>query len=154
MTPRIAILKPGRHIYTRTEVSIDRTMAEIKKMLVQAGCQRIGTEDDTRGNTPLYSLRFEKDGLPFLIEFPAIYVKTNSSDKLRMDISARIIRDRIKALLIEFEIGASPFSAAMVQFMAIADKKTGRPVSLENYMLEYREDIPAGTLFLPAGGPR
>ena len=49
MTHRIAYLKPGRHIYTKTEVSLDRSMAEIKKMLLENGCNRIGTQDDIRG---------------------------------------------------------------------------------------------------------
>lgn len=153
MTHRIAVLKPDRHIYTKTGVSIDRSMAEIKKMLVQAGCTRMGSQEDTRGKIPLYTLIFEKDGLPFMIEYPIIYEKmSRGPDKLRMDISGRIIRDRIKALLIEVEIGASPFTAAMAQFTAIADRSTGRPVPMENYLLEHRNEITTGTLFLPAGG--
>lgn len=149
MTHRIAYLKPNRHIYTRTEVSLEKSMADIKKMLLQNGCTRIGTQEDMRGKTPLYTLIFEKDNLPFMIEFPIIYER---KDKLRMDISGRIIRDRIKALLIEVEIGASPFPAAMAQFAAITDRSTGHPVPMENYMLEHQKEIPAGTLFLPAGG--
>jgi hypothetical protein len=152
MTHRIAYLKPGRHVYTRTEVSLDRSMTEIKKMLLQAGCTRLGMQDDLRGQIPLYTLAFEKDGQPFMIEFPIIYERMRGrSDKLRMDISGRIIRDRIKVLLMEVEIGASPFTAAMAQFVAIADRSTGRPVPMENYMLEHQKEIPAGTLFLTGG---
>ena len=72
-------------------------------------------------------------------------------DKLRMDLSGRIIRDRIKALLIEVEIGVSPFPAAMAQFTAITDRSTGHLVQMENYMLEHQKDIPSGVLFLPSG---
>jgi len=152
VTHRIAYLKPGRHTYTGTKVNFDRTMAEIKKMLLQAGCTRMGTQDDIRGQIPLHTLIFEKDGLPFMIEFPIIYERMKRGpDTLRMDISGRIIRDRIKVLLMEVEIGASPFTAAMAQFVAIADRSTGHPVPMENYMLEHQGEIPSGTLFLPSG---
>lgn len=152
MTHRIAYLKPDRHIYTRTDVPLERSMAEIKKMLLDNGCSRLGTQDDVRGKIPLHTLIFEKDGLPFMIEFPIVYEKNRGGpDKLRMDLSGRIIRDRIKALLIEVEIGASPFPAAMAQFTAIADRSTGQPVQMENYLLEHRKEIPSGTLFLSAG---
>lgn len=153
MTHRIAFLKPGRHIYTRTDVPIEKSMAEIRKMLQDAGCSRIGTQDDMRGKIPLYTLIFEKDGIPFMIEFPIIYERVRGrADNLRMDLSGRIIRDRIKALLIEVEIGVSPFPAAMAQFTAIADRSTGAPVQMENYLLDHQKEIPAGTLFLSAGG--
>ncbi len=155
MTHRIAYLKPGRHTYTKTEVSLDRSMNEIKKMLLQAGCSRIGIQEDLRVKVPLHTLIFEKDGLPFMIEFPVIYERLRSGpDKLRMDLSGRIIRDRVKVLLMEVEIGASPFTAAMAQFVAIADRSTGNPVQMENYMLEHQGEIPAGTLFLPGGNSR
>ena len=148
MTHRIAYLKPGRHIYKETEVPLDRSMTEIKKILQQAGCSRIGTQEDNRGQIPLYTLIFEKDSIPFMIEFPIIYEKMASGNRLNMDLAGRIIRDRIKALLIEVEIGASPFTAAMAQFIAIADPQTGRPASMENYVMEHPKAIPAGTLFL------
>lgn len=147
MTPRITHLKSDRHIYTRTDVPIERSMAEIKTMLLQNGCSRIGTQDDMRGEIPFHTLFFEKDGQPFMIEFPIIY---EGNKKLRMDISGRIIKDRIKALLIEVEIGASPFTAAMTQFAAITDRSTGHAVSMENYLLEHRNEIPSGTIFLPS----
>ena len=153
MTHQVAYLNPNRHIYTRTDVPLDRSMSEIKKMLVGAGCTRMGTQEDTRGKVPFYTLLFEKDGQPFMIEYPIIYERSRGGpDKLRMDISGRIIRDRIKALLIEVEIGASPFAGAMAQFAAIADRSTGRPVPMENYLLEHRQEIRTGTLFLPSGG--
>jgi hypothetical protein len=145
MTHRIAYLKPKRHIYTRTLVPFERSLGEIKKMLLQNGCSRIGTQEDMRGEIPLHTLIFEKDEIPYIIEFPIIYENRN---KLRMDISGRIIKDRIKALLIEVEIGASPFTAAMVQFVAIVDHTTGRPVQMENYIINHQKEIPAGTLFL------
>jgi hypothetical protein len=153
MTHRIAYLKSNRTIYKETEVPIDRTMAEIKTMLVKNGCSRIGIQDDMRGQVPLYTLIFEKDGLPYMIEFPVVYEKRHRSpDKLNMNLSARIIRDRIKALLMEVEIGMSPFPAAMAQFVAIADRSTGKASQMENYIAEHPKEIPAGTLFLPAGG--
>jgi hypothetical protein len=152
MTHRIAYLKPGRHIYTKTEVSLDRSVNEIKKMLLENGCSRIGTQEDLRGKVPIYTLIFEKDGLPYMIEFPVVYERLrNNPDKLRMDLSGRIIRDRIKVLLMEVEIGVSPFTAAMAQFVAIADRSTGNPVQMENYLVEHQGEIPGGTLFLPVG---
>ncbi len=157
MTHRIAYLKPGRHIYTKTgkeAVSLERTIAEIKTMLLQNGCTRIATQDDMRGKVPLHTVMFEKEGLPYMIEFPVLYERhQHGPDKLIMEVSGRIIRDRIKALLIEVEIGMSPFTAAMVQFLAIQDRSTGKPTQMENFVLEHPADVPRGTLFLPAGGP-
>lgn len=151
MTPRIAYLKPDRHIYKDTDVPLDRSIDQIKKLLQQAGCARIGTQEDLRGNIPLYTVIFEKDGVPFIIEFPIIYEKKNGKDKLNMALSGRIIIGRIKSLLIEVEIGASPFTAAMAQFTAIMDRSSGRPIQMENYLHEHKNEIPAGTLFLPGG---
>jgi hypothetical protein len=151
MTHRIAYLKPNRTIYKETEVPIDRTMAEIKLMLVRNGCSRIGIQDDMRGEIPLYTLIFEKDNLPYMIEFPVVYERRASGNRLNTNLSGRIIRDRIKVLLMEVEIGMSPFTAAMAQFVAIADRSTGKPTPMENYIAEHSEEIPAGTLFLPGG---
>jgi hypothetical protein len=151
MTHRIAYLKPDRTIYKETEVPIDRTMAEIKTMLVKNGCSRIGIQDDMRGKFPLYTLIFEKDSMPYMIEFPVVYERRASGDRLNMNLSGRIIRDRIKALLMEVEIGMSPFPAAMAQFVAIADRSTGQPTQMENYIAEHPKEIPSGMLFLPGG---
>jgi len=146
MTHKIAYLKSSRHIYTQTNVAVDRTIRQIQKMLEQAGCSRIATQTDYRGEIPLHTLAFEKENIPFIIEFPIIYEKLRSTDKLRMDISGRIIHDRIKALLIEVEIGVSPFSAAMMQFRALPDPKTGKPVQMENYVLENPDRVALGRL--------
>lgn len=148
MTARIAHLKPNRHIYTETAVPFERSMSEIQKMLKQAGCTRIGNQEDMRGNTPSFTIIFEKDAVPFMIEFPLIYERKNREEILNMNLSGRIIRDRIKALLIEVEIGASTFPSAMTQFMAIMDRTTGHPVQLENYVIEHQKELPLGTLFL------
>ena len=147
MTHKVAYLKSSRHIYKGTEVPLERTVNQIEKMLQEAGCSRIATQKDYRGEIPLLTVAFEKDTLPFIIEFPVIYEKMqHKPDKLRMDISGRIIHDRIKALLIEVEIGVSPFSAAMMQFRALPDPKTGKPIQMENYVFENPDMVARGRL--------
>ena len=154
MSPKIVKLKPGAN-YTGTAVSFDRSLLQIQAMLEKHGCSRIAIQKDMRGEIPTVTLLFEKAGMPFIIEFPIIYERRkNVPDKLRMDVSGRIIHDRIKALLIEVELDILDFSQAMMSFIAIPDK-TGRPQMLQDFVLDNKNQLGQRTFDiayqLPAG---
>ena len=144
MSHKIAKIAPGAN-YTGTKVNFDRSVLQIQGMLERHKCSRIAIQKDMRGEIPATTLLFEKAGLPYIIEFPIIYeCRKRDADKLRMDISGRIIHDRIKALLIEVELNILDFSQGMMAFIAIPDK-TGRPQSLQEYILNNKGQISAGT---------
>ena len=131
--------------YTGTTVSFDRSIMQIQAMLEKHKCSRIAIQKDMRGELPTVTLLFEKDNTPYIIEFPIIYERRkNIPDKLRMDVSGRIIHDRIKALLIEVELNLLDFSQGMMAFLAIPDK-TGRPQSLQDFVLDNKAKITPGS---------
>jgi hypothetical protein len=144
MSHKIVKISPGAN-YTGTTVNFDRSVLQIQAMLEKHKCSRIAIQKDMRGDLPTITLLFEKAGLPYIIEFPIIYEsRKHTVDKLRMDVSGRIIHDRIKAMLIEVELNVLDFSQGMMAFLAIPDK-TGRPQALQDYVLENKNQISAGT---------
>ena len=144
MSHKIVKIQPGAN-YTGTTVNFDRSVMQIQAMLEKHNCSRIAIQKDMRGELPTVTLLFEKANLPYIIEFPIIYEKRrNTPDKLRMDVSGRIIHDRIKALLIEVDLNILDFSQGMMAFLAIPDK-TGRPQALQDYVLENKGQIASGT---------
>lgn len=144
MSHRIAKIEAGA-AYTGTTVNFDRSLLQIQAMLEKHKCSRIAIQKDMRGELPTVTLLFEKANLPYIIEFPIIYERRKrDADKLRMDISGRIIHDRIKALLIEVELNILDFSQGMMAFLAIPDK-TGRPQALQDYILDNKGQLSAGT---------
>jgi hypothetical protein len=168
MTHKIAILKPDYH-YVGTEVPFDKSVAAIMALLRQHKCERIGLMYETVENVEAATLVFQKAGLPYRIDFPLTYVeKRRGSGKngaggnqfspivkeLKMQISGRIIHDRVKALLIDAEIGILDFSQAMIQFLLVPSS-SGRPEPLSDYVIEHRDQLAKGkfdiTYQLPEG---
>lgn len=144
MSHRIAKIESGA-AYTGTTVPFDRSLMQIQALLEKHKCSRIAIQKDMRGDIPTVTLLFEKANLPYIIEFPIIYERRKrDADKLRMDISGRIIHDRIKALLIEVELNVLDFSQGMMAFLMIPDK-TGRPQALQDYVMDNRGQIAQGT---------
>jgi hypothetical protein len=145
MTHKVARLKLDRHIYIETEVPIGRSVSQILAMLEKSGCTRIMNTKDLRGDIPLYSVAFEREGVPFLLEFPIVYEKRRGgSDRLNMNLSGRIVHDRIKSLLIWVEIDAMSFSEAMFQFLALPDKTTGQGITLMEYAMQHGDNLLTG----------
>jgi hypothetical protein len=140
--------------YMGTEVSFDKSINQIQMMLEKHGCTRVAWQRDTRGEYPLVSLLFEKDNIPYIIEFPVIYRK--SDKKLMMQAGARVIHDRIKALLIEQELGLLDFSQAMMQFIALPDGRGG-VTSMQNALEGQADRLRGGSFdiryMLPGGRP-
>ena len=144
MSHKIVRIKSGAN-YTGTTVNFDRSVLQIQAMLEKHHCSRIAIQKDMRGDLPTVTLIFEKEGIPYIIEFPIIYEKrTRDTDKLRMDVSGRIIHDRIKALLIEVELNILDFSQGMMAFLAIPDK-TGRPQALQDFVLDHKGKLTPGS---------
>jgi len=144
MTHKVAKIAPGAH-YTGTTVPFNRSISQIEDMLQKHKCSRVAIQKDMRGTIPLVTLLFEKDGLPYIIEFPIIHeIRKNGRETIRMDISARIIHDRIKALLIEVEMNVLDFSQGMMSFLAIPDM-TGKPQAMQDYVLDNRDKFAHGT---------
>lgn len=141
MSHKVVYLPPNAN-YLRTEVSFDKSLLQIQALLEKHGCTRIAWQKDTRGEYPLVSLMFEKDCIPFIIEFPVTYRK--SDRKLIMQAGARIIHDRVKALLIEHELGLLDFSQAMMQFLALPDGQGGI-TSMQNALEGHVEQLKGGS---------
>lgn len=150
MSHKVAIVKPGSPYYD-TDVSFDRSLMQIQAMLEKHKCSRIALQKDMRGDIPTTTLLFEKNGLPFIIEFPVIYTEKSTGNqhspkvkKLKQEISGRVIHDRIKALLIDVEIGVQDFEQALLQFLLVRGKD-GRPQMLQDFVLERKDQLAQGT---------
>ncbi len=158
MTHKVVILKPEFN-YTGTEVPFDRSLEQVMGMLRKFKCERIIELTEPVKDDPeleLKTIGFQKAGLSYIIEFPVTYVQKRDGKKLNMKISGRIIHDRIKAMLIDVEIGYLDFSQAMMPYIAIPDE-TGRPVSLQDHVEGQKKHLQQGMFdlcILPAGNSR
>ena len=138
------VLPKGYH-YTGTTVEFTRSIEQIKQMPMKHGCSKIG-EMRTINNdgVPHLVLVFENIGTPCTIEFPTTYISTKSGKKeLNMNISGRIIHDRVKALLVEVDIGYLDFAQAMMPYLLV-DTPRGR-IALEDAVKENEDKFKHGT---------
>lgn len=113
--------------YVSTEVLFSRSLVQIKELLDRYGCEKILEFTEKRQDLLYYSLAFENRGVKFLVEFPITYLAGNPS-KLSMNVSGRIIYNKIKALLVDVEINYLDFNQAMVPFMLLPTP-SGQPVT-------------------------
>jgi len=109
MSHAIVKLKKG-FPYLDSSVGFDQSEKALEALLQKFGCSRIGMSKDFRGDVPLLTLLFEKDGIAYVIPFPVTYYP---KDKLNMNISGRIVYYKVKALLVDAEIGILTFLQAM-----------------------------------------
>lgn len=146
--------------YTGTEVHFSRSISEIKALLQKFNCDTVieyQSKGDAaaraRGEGDLYTLGFEKDGLKYLVEFPITYVENSRGKTLNMDISGRIIYNRIKAQLIDVEIGYLSFHEAMISNLALPTPRGVMTVMdiVQEQAKEIREGT-AGMFLLTSGG--
>ena len=144
MTHRILKVKEGFH-YARTEVSFESSLQQIRALLNKHGCSRIAEMSDNRGERPIHTLAWEKDGIPFMVEFPVTYT---ASGKLNMAISGRIVFNRIKSMLIEVEIDLWSFVQAMSPFLALPGRD-GKPEPMYEYVEEHRAELTSHTQIFP-----
>lgn len=141
MAHKIVTLKRG-FPYTSTTVPFQKSVGQIMGMLGKYGCTRIGVVTDTIEDFQTTTMVFERAGAAYLIEFPVTYFENSKGRRLNMNISGRIIHDRIKALLVDVEIGYLDFSQAMMAYRAIPGPD-GRAVALQDAYDQCGDRLPA-----------
>jgi hypothetical protein len=143
MSHKIVILKPGDH-YAQTDVNFDRSLSQIKALLQKHGCDRVAIQEDTAGDYPLVTLMFMKDNIPYIIEFPVTYLeRSRTGRQLNMNISGRVVSDRVKAMLIEVEYKLADFSQAMMRFIALPTGD-GHMISMEDHIMNQHAQLGQG----------
>ncbi len=140
MAHKIVTLRRG-FPYTTTRVHFQHSVQQIRAMLERFKCTRIGVLDNLDGDIPTTTLVFEKGGAAFLIEFPVTYYADSRGKRLNMNISGRIIHDRIKSILVDVEIGYLEFSQAMMAYRAIP-APDGRTVTLQEAYEQCGDRLP------------
>jgi hypothetical protein len=127
--------KRHRHFpYTDAPTTINQSITEIKNLLNRFNCERIlDFTDSGRDCVALHTVGFEKDGHRFLIEFPIIYTENKRGKQLNMNISGRIVLNRVKALLVDAEIEAMSFQEAMLPYLLLPTT-SGRPMTISDIL--------------------
>lgn len=124
------VRKEGKIPYLDTEVSFDKSFGEIQNLLRKFGCDDVFTRQQASNILKLkipctiFSIGFVYKGSKFLIEFPVTVVvqgrKGMEEKKLNMNVSGRIVLNKVKALLVDVEIGYLGFEQAMLPYQLIA----------------------------------
>jgi hypothetical protein len=132
--------------YFGTKVPLDRTISQIKEMLRKFGSDKIAEMDDT--NSGAHVIAFTNRGKSYLISFPETVIEKGYHKKVerRPDIGARIIHDRIKAMLVSVELEFLVFEQAMLPYLLVRGAD-GSPTTLEERAGEIQGT--QNQLFLP-----
>jgi len=141
MAHKIITLKRG-FPYVGTTVPFQTSIGQIMGMLGKHKCARIGVVTEAAGDITTTTIVFERAGASYLVEFPVTYYQDSKGRRLNMNISGRIIHDRIKALLIDVEINYLEFSQAMMAYRAIPGPE-GRPITLQDAYEACGDQLPA-----------
>ena len=154
MTHKVMRLKPRTLPYTsvnKDTPSLERSVAAIKGMLQKFKCQQFNVHEDMRGEHPFITMRFERLGKIYMIEFPVTYL----NDKLEMRIAGRIMFHYVKALLMAVELEYLDFSQTMMGFRALP-RPDGSMITLQEAYDVAGDTLPAAgfdiRLALPRGG--
>lgn len=127
--------------YFGTKVPLDRTISQIKDILRKFGCDKIAEMDDAIGT---HVIAFTNKGKSYLVDFPMTVIqvgpKGRKIQESRPDIGARIIHDRIKALLISVELEFLEFDQAMLPYLLVRGNG-GVPTTLEKRIGEIHGTI-------------
>lgn len=140
--------------YAETETPLKRSVEETKALLEKFQCSKIVDWKETANSLTLQTIGFEKDGLRYLIEFPITYVENKRGKRLNMDVSGRIVYNRVKALLVDAEIEYLSFHEAMLPYLALPTPNG--TMSVMEVVQSQIENIKQGTsgLFLLPGSDR
>lgn len=140
--------------YAMTGVPFQKSIGDIKILLQKFNCETIVDFEKTSRDGVRHTIGFEKDGLRYLIEFPITYVEHSTARTLNMDVSGRIVYNRVKALLVDAELNLLSFHEAMLPYLALPTPKG--PMSVMEVIHDQIEGIKKGTagLFLLPGGDR
>lgn len=138
--------------YVETDTPFSRSLVQIKELLDRYGCEKILEFTEKRQDLIYHSLAFENRGVKFLVEFPITYLSGNPP-KLNMNVSGRIVYNKIKALLVDVEIDYLDFNQAMVPFMLLPTT-SGQPVTATDILTIEDADARARQVrLLLTGGP-
>lgn len=111
-------LKPDAPLpYTKTQIPFDRSILDIKALLKKFGADEIIVYENGKEEV---KIAFRKGGVPYIIEIPVIYIEgPKTPARLSMDISGRIVYNRIKTILLDVELGTLSFMQAMLRNVAL-----------------------------------
>ena len=137
--------------YLNTTVDFTKSFGEIQGLLMKFGCADLITRQTpskvpgTTLNCTLYTIGFVQKGNHFLIEFPIFIVPVgrNNEKQVRMNVSGRLILNKIKSLLVDVELEFLSFEQAMMPYQLIADRN-GQPVTIQDYIDDNRKEIATG----------
>lgn len=141
--------KDGKMPYLDTEVAFDKSFAEVQALLRKFGCEDVFTRSQAstipKMKIPctLFSIGFIHKGTKFLIEFPVTVIVQGRNDadrKLNMNVSGRIVLNKVKALLVDVEIEYLTFEQAMLPFQLVA-ARDGRTVTVAQFVDENRDKM-------------
>ncbi len=110
-------LKPDAPLpYTKTVIPFDRSILDVKALLKKFGADEIMVYE----NNLEVKIAFRKGGVPYIIDFPLIYIEgPKTPARLSMEISGRIVYNRIKTILLDVELGTLSFMQAMLRNVAL-----------------------------------
>ena len=107
----ITVTSKNKHIlpYLNTTVTFEKSFGEIQGLLMKFGCSDLVTRQTpsivpgTKIPCTRYMIGFVQKGNHFLIEFPIFIVPVgrNNEKQVRMNVSGRIILNKIKSLLVD-----------------------------------------------------
>lgn len=111
-------LEPGSGFaYQETGLSIDRSLSDIKDLLKKFKCEETLVYESGIN----IKLAFKKSGIPYVIDFPLVYIEGKKTPRrLAMEVSGRIIFNKIKAVLIDVALNdESEFMQAMLRYIGL-----------------------------------
>jgi hypothetical protein len=139
--------------YLNTTVPFEKSFGEIQGLLMRFGCSDLITRQtpSTVPGTKLacthYSIGFVQKGNHFLLEFPIFLVPVGRSvyneKEVRMNVSGRVMLNKLKSLLVDVELEYLSFEQAMLPFQLIAGHD-GQPVTIQDFVDENRTAIATG----------
>jgi hypothetical protein len=138
------IRKQGKMPYLDTTVDFNKSFGEVQALLRKFGCEDIMTRSQVSSvpklkiHCDLHTIAFVHKGTKFLIEFPVVIVtqgRFGDERKLNMNVSGRIIFNKVKAMLVDVEIEYLTFSQAMMPFRIVA-AQDGRPITMQEFVDE------------------
>jgi len=157
------IKKEGKMPYVETTVPFDKSFAEIQQLLRKFGCGDVFTRSQAstipkiKVPCTIHSIGFVHKGSKFLIEFPVTVVvmgKFGDERKVNMNISGRIVLNKVKALLVDVEIGHLTFEQSMLPYQLVTDRN-GRTLTILDMVDENRkslQDVGAIECLMLSGG--
>lgn len=151
--------------YMGTNVPYDRTIGQIMAMLQKHGCDAVAWKQEQgtivlhgkENKLTIVTLAFQHASHSFMIILPVILQAVKGQpDRLRNDVSARIIHDWVKAQLVMVELGLLNMEQALMQHMALPGPNG--PITMSDYVGDHLDELKAGQFAIPmlppAGGMR